>query len=178
MDKESSNGSPRRLRTIRFSILTGVLLASAAFATKILVERGSPHHHPERKAWKDAALAAIRSDLEHGDYLKNKLTDPDTAWDPEGWYSADTILCRDGSWLACRSQCHKVDPNIHDIFVAFGSDGVWYYSDFHFCKGMMVLGMSGDQPESIADMASTYSLVAFDGTSDEALKPTRDQGHP
>jgi hypothetical protein len=56
---------------------------------------------------------------------------------------------------------------VHDIFIAKGSDGKWYYTDFHFCVRMMVLN---DQPASLAEFKHRYFLAEFDGVSDAALE--------
>ena len=136
------------------------------------------HRSPERRKWKDNATAAIKSDLKEPDYLKKRFGyvpgprgDFDTS-EPE-WMTEDTVVCRDGSWLAYRSQCHKQDPKVHDIFVARASDGKWYYSDYHFCIGAFVLRSNG-QPESLEQFKTDYYLTEFDGSSDAALNPTWD----
>ena len=158
----------------------GVLCPGAGaffFATK---KSPGVHHFPERRLWKDAAILAINQDLKDPDHLEKRfgeiprpLGDFDTS-EPE-WLTADTIVCRDASWLAYRGQCHKEDPKFHDIFIARASDGNWYYSDYHFCKEMMVLAMHG-QPESLQQFKAKYFLARFDGASDEALNPTRGGG--
>ena len=84
----------------------------------------------------------------------------------------DIILCLDGSWLCYRAQCHKQDSKVWDIFVAKASDGRWYYSDYHFCVGMMVLSSWG-QPTSLEQFKRRYALEEFDGVSDLALEPTK-----
>lgn len=138
------------------------------------------HHSAARRSWKDAAILAINHDLKDTDYLKKRfgevptpLGDFDTS-EPE-WLTADTIVFRAASWLAYRARCHKEDPKIHDIFIARASDGSWYYSDYHFCKEMMVLAMNG-QPESLQQFKARYFLARFDGASDESLQPTRSIG--
>jgi hypothetical protein len=134
------------------------------------------HHSAARRSWKDNAILAITQDLKAPDYLMKRfgeIPQPRGHFDtsePE-WLTADTIVCGDASWLAYRAQCHKEDPKIHDIFIARASDGNWYYSDYHFCKEMVVLAMNG-QPESLQQFKARYFLGRFDGASDEALQPT------
>lgn len=167
------------MRRLAVILLVLLCLGTGAY---FFASKKSPgmHHFSERRLWKDAAILAINHDLKDPDYLKKRfgeiprpLGDFDTS-EPE-WLTADTIVCRDASWLAYRGQCHKQDPKIHDIFIARASDGNWYYSDYHFCKEMYVLAMKG-QPESLQQFKARYFLARFDGTSDEALNPTRDGG--
>ena len=44
-----------------------------------------------------------------------------------------------GAYLVYSQLCTKQNPRIHDIFIARGSDGKWYYSTFHFCIEMFTL---------------------------------------
>lgn len=130
-----------------------------------LIQKADVHHTKKRLAWKNAAIQTIMTHLKDHDHLKKSFSH-----DSE-WLTPNTILCQDGSWLVYQSQCHKEDPEIHDIFIAKASNGKWYYSDFHFCINLMVLG-SDDQPKSLGSLQYQYFLVEFDGKSDEALNPT------
>jgi len=153
-----------------------VIVCLGAGAIFFALKRADVHHTAERRSWKNAAIIAITNDLKDADHLKKRfggIPKPrgefDTS-DPE-WLTADTIVCRDASWLAYRALTHKKDPKVYDIFVAKASDGKWYYSDYHFCKEMVVL-MSNGQPDSLDQFEKEYYLVPFDGSSDDALKPT------
>ncbi len=151
----------RKLAVILLAILC---LGAGAYYFATKKGRGV-HYFPERRLWKDAAILAINNDLKDPDHLKKRFGeipqprgDFDTS-EPE-WLTADTIVCGDASWLAYRAQCHKEDPQIHDIFIARASDGNWYYSDYHFCKEMMVLAMDG-QRESLQQFKAKYFLSRF-----------------
>lgn len=164
-----ANRSMRRIASILF-----VIVCLGAGAVFIAWKKSDEHHTSERRLWKNRAVAAIAADLEDPDHLKKRfgqVPTPGGEFDttvPE-WKTADTIVCRDASWLAYRAQCHKVDPKVHDIFIAKASDGNWYYSDYHFCVDMMMLE---EQPRSLEDFKYRYFLVKFDGVSDRALDPT------
>lgn len=161
----------RRIAAVSLGIL--LLTAGGIF---FAVKRADVHYGAERRLWKNQAIVAITNDLKDPDYLTKRFGEipkPRSEWDTSetGWLTGDTIVCRDGTWLAYRSRCHKQDPKIHDIFIAKASDKNWYYSDFHFCVDAMVLAMYG-QPDSLEGFKKKYYLVRFDGTSDDALKPT------
>jgi hypothetical protein len=167
------------MRKVTVILLVNLCLGAGAifFATR---KNPDVHHSAARRSWKDAAILAITRDLKAPDYLMKRfgeITQPRGHFDtsePE-WLTADTIVFKDASWLAYRGQCHKEDPKVHDIFIARGSDGNWYYSDYHFCKEMMVLSMDG-QPGSLQRFKARYFLGRFDGASDEALQPTSSMG--
>lgn len=138
--------------------------------------KGNAYHNDERRDWKNAAVQAIQNQVEDPDYLKKRFEQvpkPMSEFESSEpkWLTEDTIVCRDGSWMAYRSQCHKEDPKAYDIFVAKASDGRWYYSDFHFCVGMISL-ISIGQPASLQEFQHLYFLREFDGASDVALEPT------
>lgn len=85
-----------------------------------------------------------------------------------------------GDWIAYTNICQKQDRRIEDLFIGRGSDGQWYYSTFHFCKGMLVL-RGEDRPEDLRSFAKGYFLRTFDGRSDESLRktwPLRDNSSP
>lgn len=101
--------------------------------------------------------------------LKTKGTADSSGSD--GWLSERLILMRNGDWLAYANICRKEDSRIHDLFLARGSDGQWYYSTYHFCKRMLVLRVQ-DQSEDLPAFAKAYYLRPFDGHSDECLLKT------
>lgn len=156
----------------KIAVILLIIISLCAGVFFYLMKRADVHHSQERREWKDAAIMAIQNDLKATDYLNKRFGDHS---ENAEWLTADTILCSDGSWLAYRGQCHKEDPKVHDIFIAKASNGKWYYSDFHFCKEMMVLA-SGNQPESLDEFKHQYFLASFDGKSDDALEPTWNAG--
>lgn len=161
------------MRKVAAILLAVACIGAAVFY--IAMKRADVHHTSERRLWKDTAIIKIKADLNAKDYLEKRFGEipkPLGFFDSsEQWLTPDTIVCRDASWLAFRAQCHKEDPKVHDIFVAKGSDGKWYYSDFHFCKQMMILA-SNEQPASLTEFKHQYFLAEFDGESDVALDPT------
>ena len=81
---------------------------------------------------------------------------------PDGnWMSGEWISCADGSWLAYRNHCRKEKWWIPDTFVARGSDGIWYSSNYHFCIDAICLQKDG-QPKSLAEFASRYATREFE----------------
>jgi hypothetical protein len=142
-----------------------------------LHERHDLHHTAYRRDWKNNAIREIRSDIANPKHFIERFGaepaargDFDTSGE-EQWLRKDTIICADGSWLIYRNRCHKEDAKVHDIFIAYASDKKWYYSDFHFCIGAMVVGMRG-QSATLEDFRRDFFLVSFDGESDDALDPT------
>lgn len=166
---------PRKCLSTGFKITVLTILCVVAGGIVYALRRSDEHYSEERRQWKNSAIAAITNDLKDPDHLKERLGDSSKTvgkWDDTEWLTPDTIACRDGAWLAYRSQTYKVDPKIYDIFVARASDGNWYYSDYHFCIGAMVL-MSHGQPVSLDRFRKDYCLTQFDGSSDDALRPTQ-----
>ncbi len=165
-----------------------IIVAVLAFCLAVVgaitaLKKQDSHYSAERRERKNNASSAMKRDLEDPRYLATRsisLPDPANEWDsgePENWLRKDTILFKDGTWMAYRSHCHKQDHKIHDIFIGRGSDSGWYYSDYHFCIDAVGLSMNG-QPESLAAFKKESNLAAFDGTSDEALKPTWGSSRP
>lgn len=133
-------------------------------------------HSKWRREWKDAAIATVeKQTLDRGwvekevSTVKAKLKSQGE--DDGGWFSESLLLMKNGDWVAYASKCSKDDWRIRDIFVARASDGKWYYSTYHFCRGMLTLRVE-DQPESLTKFIAAYSLREFDGRSDECLKKT------
>jgi len=73
------------------------------------------------------------------------------------WFSGNILGLQSGEWLVYANKCRKEDPRITDTFVARASDGQWYHSTNHFCKGMIVLLMEG-QPKDLPTMVTQYQL--------------------
>ncbi len=133
---------------------------------------------PERKQWKEQSLAALRVQWNDSASLSNELARVraiSRANSEHGWVGTNLLLMANGEWLAYRNRCWKEPGNLHDIFLARGSDGKWYYSTFHFCVGMIVLRGGFEDAgshESLADFTRTFALREFDGVSDECLNET------
>jgi hypothetical protein len=129
-----------------------------------------------RRAWKEKSMTDIGARVADPAWPTNEFArlKPQSTNEPNdeaSWLSDHIILTRKGEWLAYANVCQKQDRRIHDLFLARGSDGRWYYSTYHFCIGMIVLRME-EQPEDLAAFAKTYFLQVFDGQSDDYLQKT------
>jgi hypothetical protein len=130
----------------------------------------------ERRSWKQKGIAEIAARIADPAWLTNEFTrlkvqsggDSDSK---ASWLSDRIIVTRRGEWLAYANVCRKESAHIHDLFLARGSDGRWYYSTYHFCIGMIVLRVE-EQPEDLAGFAKTYFVRTFDGQSDDCLQKT------
>ena len=138
-----------------------ILIAAAVVAFFAL--RPDRYHTRERRAAKAQMIEGIGKQVAR--------LNPDTELKGGAWWDGEFIRFYDGSWIAYRAQCHKVDPKVYDLFIGRGSDGNWYYSTYHFCIGMLAL-QGHDQMDRLQDFISEYSLETFDGSSDQALLPT------
>lgn len=144
-------------------ILALALILAAIAAWVVAITQPDIYHTKERRVAKDAMITAIKGDLAAG-------KSPSRPADSE-WMNSQVIFCEDGSWLAYRSQCHKQDPKVYDIFIAKASDGKWYYSTYHFCIDAIVLQGFGQSP-SLEAFKKNFLLMEFDGSSDLALNQT------
>lgn len=133
---------------------------------------------PERKEWKKQALAQVSATSGNTQLISNTITalraeaekNPD-----EGWLGTNLVLMTNGEYLVYSHIDAKQDRRIHDLFLARGSDGKWYYSTFHFCINMITLrmGFMGEGATgSIQEFTNAYALREFDGKSNECLKKT------
>ena len=120
-----------------------------------------------RRQWKEGAIAAI--ELRLADSAKFPTADNHSE---HGWAGGDVLVMANNEWMICQNVCTKGSKDIKkDLFIGRGSDGKWYYSTFHFCIGKVVL-WGEPQPANLAQFVTMYSLVEFDGKSDECLKET------
>lgn len=159
----------------RITILVlGLCVLVAGVLVALFVER-DPLRTKQRRAWKDQAIQKIERRLGDRQALEAEMAriGQAVATGPaqDAWIGDDLLVMKNGDWIACENICRKEDSRIHDLFVGRGSDGKWYYSTFHFCRGKVVLRMEV-QPDSLAQFVDGYWLVPFDGRSDDCLKPT------
>jgi hypothetical protein len=158
-----------------------VIIVGPALLLVVLVvvfAHEDPLSNSKRRAWKEVSLANISGLVAQTGWPASELAllkkpnsgAPDNS-DYESWLSERLILMGNGEWLAYANTCQKEDSAIYDFFLARGSDRRWYYSTFHFCKGMVVL-KAEEQPKSLAEFAKAYRLRSFDGHSDECLQKT------
>lgn len=133
---------------------------------------------PERKQWKGQAIARITSGSRNQGMISNEVAvlQAEAANQSEdGWIGTNVLLMTNGEHLIYSHIDAKQDHRIHDLFLARGSDGKWYYSTFHFCIDMITLRAAiGGEPKhgSIAEFVQTYAAQQFDGQSDECLNKT------
>jgi hypothetical protein len=153
---------------MRAKIVIGVIVLSLAALAVGIVIRPDRYHSSARRAWKNAKLIELRSSKP---VEARAASNGEEALFGIEWIEDDVLRFANGEWIQYRSQCHKEDSAVYDIFLGRGSDGVWYYSTFHFCRNMVVLQMS-HQPASLASFRTDFCLTAFDGTSDVCLMPT------
>lgn len=157
-------------------LLLGVCVIAGGVAVAVLA-RGDRLHAKPRREWKDQAIAKIEKRLSDRPALQSqvgRIGNALAATRPaqDAWIGDGVLVMKNGDWIACENICSKEDPRIHDLFIGRGSDGNWYYSTFHFCRGKLVLRMEDRQPDSLAQFAEAYWLLPFDGRSDECLKET------
>ena len=161
----------------RIAILVLGILLLAGGVTVALFAGGDRLRAKPRREWKDQAIAKIERRLSDRPALDAEIARirqalAGTRPTADAWIGDDVLVMNNGDWIACESICSKEDPRIHDLFIGRGSDGRWYYSTFHFCRGKVVLRVEGHPPESLAGFADAYWLVPFDGQSDDCLKET------
>ena len=142
----------------------GIFLVLLCCGTLLLLTGRDRLNSPERRAWKDAALSAIRDET---DRRAGELRTPKR----EFLRDDSSIIFEDGSWIIFRQVCYKEKSQIEDLFIGRASDGKWYYSTYHFCVGMMTFEDDLCH-ESFPRMRDEYFLKEFDGVSDEALQMT------
>lgn len=152
-----------------------------AIALVIVVVQADPLRSGARRQWKDQAVAKVQQRLGDKAWLGSELARVKTSAAARpyegGWVGDELLVTKNGQWIVCQSVCSKdQDTSVgKDIFIGHGSDGNWYYSTFHFCVGKCVLQMES-QPDTLTQLIDGYSLVPFDGKSDECLKVTWDGG--
>lgn len=156
-------------------LIAGGCVVLVALAITAVAIRYMPSSSARRE-WKDRAIADISTRVANSAWVSNELAHLKTRGDnhpsdSDGWLSERLIVMRNGDWLAYANLCQKQDSRIRDLFLGRGSDGRWYYSTYHFCKGMVVLKME-EQSDDLAGFAKTYYLRQFDGHSDECLQKT------
>lgn len=132
---------------------------------------------PERKQWKEQAIARVSAGSRDRQMISNEIAalHAEVAnQSGDGWIGTNLVLMTNGEYLVYSHIDAKQDRRIHDLFIAHGSDGKWYYSTFHFCIDMIVLrgGMWGERTGSIAEFAKIYSVREFVGKSDDCLEKT------
>ena len=163
------------------AVVSVTVMVGAAFVFRSLGLHDLPHSK-WRREWKDAAIGTVEKQTLDRGWVEKEITTVKAKLKPQGeddggWFSESLLLMKNGDWIAYSSRCRKEDWRIPDIFLGRASDGKWFYSTFHFCRGMLTLRVE-DRPESLAKFISAYSLREFDGRSDECLKKTWPTAEP
>ena len=147
-------------------------------------------HHEQfygrpRQDWKELAVSLVARRAKDLTWLTQEIAtlkakpDSQTRGEAVPWVSENLIRLRNGEWIVYTNICNKQDGQIHDLFIGQGSEGKWYYSDYHFCIGMYSLAVVDlGQPDSIKQFLQTYSLREFDGRSDQCFKETWGRKRP
>ncbi len=156
-------------------IAIGFVLVLAAIGAAVFL-RPPSLQSSARRDWKQKSIAEIAARIADPAWPTNEfvLLKAQSTGEPSreaSWLSDRIIVTRTREWLAYANICQKQDRRVHDLFLARGSDGRWYYSTYHFCIGMVVLRME-EQPEDLAGFARSYFLQSFDGQSDDCLQKT------
>ena len=135
-------------------------------------------HAAARKQWKEQAITRLAAYSQDTQALSNEIAvvraRPSEDMHDD-WIGTNVLLFTNGEHFVYAHIDSKQDSRIHDLFIARGSDGKWYYSTFHFCIDMItVRGEILGKPAhgSLAEFAATYHLREFDGRSDECLQQT------
>ena len=161
----------------RFAILMLGICVLTAGVTVFVLASGDRLRAKPRREWRDQAIARLERRLSDRQALEAEIgrlgrTLAATRPASDSWIGEGVLVMKNGDWIACESICSKEDSRIHDLFLGRGSDGKWYYSTFHFCRGRHVLHMEQWQPASLAQFVDAYWLVPFDRRSDDCLKAT------
>lgn len=152
-------------------LLCGLLLVALLFVGWTTIVRYRFKH--TRANWKTTTLRQLAEMSVTNQVI---LTELDQIRHPTpnldfGWAHDHVILMTNGEYLVYAFWHGFNSGPIDHLFLAHGTDGKWYYSTYHFCNRLALLGI--DPPAvSIAEFAKRYSVVEFDGKSDECLKRT------
>lgn len=131
-----------------------------------------------RERWKRDAIKQISELVADKKMLDAKIADIEKARGKNSdslswWFNDRIILLKSGEWLVYASCDSHESPVLKDHFIAKASDGKWYYTSVHFCKGMLSLMQDFDgQPKDLPLFIKVYRLTVFDGRSSDCLKET------
>ena len=146
-----------KARTIALLAVIGVVVLLAVVFMGGRLRRASKDTATARfREHAIAEVARLAADL---NATSNQIVSMVALTDEEDrWFSPHLIAMKNGEWVVYLNKCNKEDPAIRDTFVCRASDGCWYESTFHFCKGAIVLRMEG-QPDDLRSFADAYKLT-------------------
>jgi hypothetical protein len=138
-----------------------------------------------RRLWKDQAVERIAGLSQDTAWIQKQIHAMENKQGGLGrqapeyyWMREDIIVMADKSWIVYRAVASKQDKRIDDIFIGRASNGKWYFTTFHFCRGMITLRQAFGQAPDLAAFIRAYSLEEFDGRSDKALTNNWDKSLP
>jgi hypothetical protein len=163
----------------RKAIVVGTALPLTLLAL-LIVLRWNPERRrlqaTERRQWKENAIKQVNAVSRNTNLVNAEVTflqNEISRQVEDGWIGTNIVLMTNGEYLVYSHIDTKQDSRIHDLLIAHGSNGKWYYSTFHFCINMYVPRyMREGQAGSISEFTNSYAVLEFDGKSDECLKKT------
>src|SRR5688572_26832439 len=121
-------------------LLAFVACTLVVVITAVLLTRDNRLRAKPRRQWKDQAITTIEARMRDAQSLQadinrlaSRAASSRSTWG--AWVGEDVLVMKNNDWIVCRNICSKEDARVHDLFIGHGSDGKWYYSTFHFCKG-------------------------------------------
>lgn len=161
---------------IKRAIVIGVALLGVTVLVAAILPHGEQTrlHASARIKWKKQAIMDVMKRSADRQLITSELAalrDESTHTTEGWWVGTNALLMTNGEYLVFSDINAKQDGRIHDLFIARGSDGKWYYSTYHFCVQMISVRID-EASGSIGEFAKTYFAKEFDGLSDEYLQKT------
>lgn len=154
--------TPKKSMKRKFLIIAAIVIAiivGAFFSLPIIIREVVMK--PAQMEWRRNAISLIEEIFNDPAKMEEERKNMQSGMGGDDSFLAEhLILMQNGEWIVYSAECHKKDRRIRDIFIGKASDGKWYYTNYHFCIGMINL-MS--QPETFADFTNEYSVCEFDG---------------
>ncbi len=150
-------------------ILCGIIIVGTLgwlITTHILNQRHSQ--------WLEHCVAEIKSLSSETNWIAGVIESMHATPEDElgrHFISPDLVVMTNGEWIIYRAATHKQGTAFPELFVGLASDEKWYYTTYHFCHQMMVLGADG-QPPSLEYFVTNYYLVPYTEQPYEKLTKT------
>ncbi len=128
----------------------------------------------QHSQWLERSVAEIRALSSETNWIVGAIESMHATPEDElgrHFISPDLVVMTNGEWIIYRSATHKQGTEFSELFVGRASDEQWYYTTYHFCRQMMVLGADG-QPPSLAHFVTSYYLVPYTEQPYEKLTKT------
>jgi len=128
-----------------------------------------------RVRWKSEALARLHRPTAGTNAVPLEIESIKASMAKESqvqdWTSDHVMLFGNGDYIEYEYRHGANDLFPPHLLLAHTSDGQWIYSSFHFCNAMAMVRWDR-QPTNLTEFMSRYSVLPFDGKSDECLKLT------